>query len=163
MQPQLYIGTPNAVILCIDSIRNCTVCGRMYHLYSREAASFSSWKDALKQMEGLYNSLDCPRPANIMRSFVGAPQQLTEYIGRKDWTKVMSDDELLNQHGYLDTFIVRVQHRENSTWQGRITWADKNKTLSFRSVWEMVHLMEEAISSDAPAESIDPRQWDAAE
>ena len=57
----------------------------------------------------------------------------------------MRDDELLKKHGDLGTFIIRVQHRQNSSWQGRITWMDENKTVYFRSVWEMIKLIEGAL------------------
>ncbi len=33
----------------------------------------------------------------------------------------MSDQELLSCYGQQETFIVHVQHRQNNTWQGRIT------------------------------------------
>lgn len=59
----------------------------------------------------------------------------------------MSDQELLKKHGELGTFIVRVQHRQNSSWQGRITWSDRGKTVYFRSVWEMVRLIAEALNT----------------
>ena len=59
----------------------------------------------------------------------------------------MSDDELLSKHGDLGTFILRVQHRQNSTWQGRITWVNENKTLQFHSVWELTKLIEEALDT----------------
>ena len=59
----------------------------------------------------------------------------------------MKDEELLSKHGDLGTFIVRVQHRQNSSWQGRITWMEKDKTINFRSVWEMVKLIESAVES----------------
>ena len=74
----------------------------------------------------------------------------------------MSDKELLGKRGKSETFIVRVQHRQNNTWQGRITWADKkNKTLNFRSIWEMVHLMENAIYEDAPPDEIpEVQSWE---
>ena len=160
MQSQLYIGTPNGVILCIDSIKDTAICGRLYHSYSREPLEFHGWDDAFMHMKELYDMLDFPRLANNERSFLGTPRH---YVERKEWIKVMSDDELLNQHGYLDTFIVRVQHRENSTWQGRITWSDKNKTLNFRSIWEMVHLMEDAIASTNPEEKIEPQHWEDVE
>ena len=76
----------------------------------------------------------------------------------------MSDQELLSQHGYQGTFIVRVQHRQNSTWQGRITWADKDMTMTFRSVWEMIHLMESAMDTDTVRDEEDrPRDWDGPE
>ena len=59
----------------------------------------------------------------------------------------MSDEELLGRHGDLGTFIIRVQHRQNSSWQGRITWMEENQTLSFRSIWEMVKLIASAVDT----------------
>ena len=59
----------------------------------------------------------------------------------------MSDENLLSKHGDLGTFIVRVQHRQNPSWQGRITWMEQNKTICFRSVWEMIKLIESAVDT----------------
>ncbi|MBQ2642150.1 MAG: hypothetical protein IJG52_02840 [Lachnospiraceae bacterium] len=73
----------------------------------------------------------------------------------------MRDDDLLKKHGDLGTFIIRVQHRQNSSWQGRITWMDENKTVYFRSVWEMIKLIEGALPqpSDEDGEAEEPT-WD---
>lgn len=43
------------------------------------------------------------------------------------------------------TFIIKVEHCQNDTWQGRITWAEENKKVAFRSALEMVKLMNEAL------------------
>ena len=64
----------------------------------------------------------------------------------------MKDEELLRQHGDMGSFIIRVQHRQNSSWQGRITWMEKNQTVYFRSVWEMMKLIENALDTVAPPE-----------
>jgi hypothetical protein len=56
------------------------------------------------------------------------------------------------------TFIVRVENRQNGTWQGKITWADENRTEHFRSMLEMLKLMEEAMASGARAVSDDLEQ-----
>ena len=61
--------------------------------------------------------------------------------------RVMSDKEILSKHGDEGTFIVRVQQRQNSSWQGRITWVDEDKTVFFRSVWEMMKLIDAALAS----------------
>ncbi|MDE6830530.1 MAG: hypothetical protein K2P34_09450 [Lachnospiraceae bacterium] len=58
---------------------------------------------------------------------------------------MLSDEELLKKHGDLGTFIIRVQQRQNSSWQGRITWMDKDETIYFRSVWEMIKLIASAL------------------
>ena len=35
--------------------------------------------------------------------------------------------------------------RERNTWQGKITWAEENKKVNFRSALEMVKLMNDAL------------------
>ena len=52
-----------------------------------------------------------------------------------------------SKHSDIGTFVVRVMQHQNGTWQGRITWVDEDKSMNFRSVWEMVRLMEEGIFS----------------
>jgi hypothetical protein len=74
----------------------------------------------------------------------------------------MSDDQVLSKHGEIGTFIVRVQHRQNSSWQGRLTWVDKDQTVNFRSIWEMIKLIESAVDTVSdPEEEEEPEQrWD---
>ena len=43
------------------------------------------------------------------------------------------------------TFIVEVIDHQRSTWQGQIFWVQGNKKISFRSVMEMLHLMDSVI------------------
>lgn len=46
------------------------------------------------------------------------------------------------------TFLVTIEFREHATWQGRITWAEKNKSICFRSALEMMRLLDEAGKTD---------------
>lgn len=74
----------------------------------------------------------------------------------------MSDEQLLKQHGELGTFVVRVQHRQNSSWQGRVTWMEKDRTLYFRSTWELLKLIASAVElpgEDAKAEEEETPSW----
>lgn len=75
----------------------------------------------------------------------------------------MKDEELLQKHGELGTFIVRVQHRQNNSWQGRITWMEEDRTLSFRSIWELVKLMVSAVEASAPGAETSEPSWFAEE
>ncbi|MBQ1682611.1 MAG: hypothetical protein II067_10440 [Agathobacter sp.] len=56
------------------------------------------------------------------------------------------DEEILEEHGEQGTFIVRVQHRQHSSWQGRVTWVDENKTVYFRSELELMKLIDGALN-----------------
>jgi len=44
------------------------------------------------------------------------------------------------------TFEVSVRFQQNATWQGQILWAEKNIKQNFRSVLEMLKLMDEALA-----------------
>ena len=142
---QWYLGAPNAVVLCVDRVEEgMGFAGRGYHAYSAEPFRFDEPAQILRAMESLYDAMSFPFPNTTMRTF--APHHRT--AGRpapEERTTIMSDKELLEKHGDLGTFIIRVQQRQNSTWQGRITWMDEDKSVNFRSIWEMVHLIEEAI------------------
>lgn len=72
----------------------------------------------------------------------------------------MKDGEQLGRHGDLGTFVINVQHRQNSSWQGRITWVEENQTVSFRSVWEMIKLMAGAIDTVSDSEeNVTEAEW----
>ena len=47
------------------------------------------------------------------------------------------------------TFIVEILDCQKQTWQGRIHWIQEDRKMSFRSVMEMLHLMESALARDA--------------
>ena len=42
------------------------------------------------------------------------------------------------------TFLVKILFRQRETWQGQVTWAEENKTVSFRSALELLRLLDEA-------------------
>jgi len=44
------------------------------------------------------------------------------------------------------TFEISVKFRQNATWQGQILWAEKNHRKNFRSVLEMLKLMDDALA-----------------
>ncbi len=72
----------------------------------------------------------------------------------------MKEKKRSGRPGDMGTFVVHVQHRQNSSWQGRITWVDENQTVSFRSVWEMIKLMAGAINTVSDSEeSFEEAEW----
>ena len=141
---QWYIGSPNGVVLCVDHASRWQIRGRLYHAYSREGLKIANMEQLLFELEHLYDSIDFPHPSTNNRTFQGEIPHIGHRAGKE---KVMSDEELLGRHGDLGTFIIRVQHRQNSSWQGRITWMDQDKTVYFRSMWEMLKLVDSALDT----------------
>ena len=48
------------------------------------------------------------------------------------------------------SFIVNIKCAQNHTWQGNLTWVEQKKTLAFRSVLEMIKLIDSAIEIAMP-------------
>lgn len=43
------------------------------------------------------------------------------------------------------TFLLNIYNRQNATWQGTVTWVDKNEKQQFRSALELIKLIESAL------------------
>lgn len=170
---QIYIGTLNGIILCVDHCPGHTPKGRFYHLYSRKPIVFENEDQLLFEMEELFDSIHFPHPGNNVRSFADAKKTAHDGNSRagrqlrlndrfKKREKVMDDQELLNKRGDLGSFIVRVQHRQNSSMQGKVTWVEKNKTVFFRSAWELIRLIDSALEEEVnePEAAEDLPSWD---
>lgn len=57
----------------------------------------------------------------------------------------MTENKYINEHGIDGTFIVRIDHRQHSSWQGQVTWVQEQKTVQFRSVLELLKLIDKAL------------------
>lgn len=47
-----------------------------------------------------------------------------------------------------ETFVVHINSHENATWHGQITWLNGNETKGFRSMLEMIKLMDTALNQE---------------
>ena len=50
------------------------------------------------------------------------------------------------------TFVVHVKYRQNATWLGTLTSADKNKQHNIRTALELIKLMDSAMDESLPPE-----------
>ena len=187
---QIYIGTPNGIVLCADEGSGHSLRGRFYHAYSRDAIYFENADQLIFEMEQFFDSIHFPHPGTRIRSFdmddkktpgtagngggaadvkntsdqnqqtqkTGNYRQNIIPFGKRE--KVMKDQELLSKHGDLGSFIIRVQQRQNSSMQGRLTWIEKNKTVHFRSVWELIRLIDSAVEMDNPVPEEEIPSWE---
>ena len=46
------------------------------------------------------------------------------------------------------TFVVHITKCENESWQGQVTWADKDEKMNFRSAKELMTLMDAALEAE---------------
>lgn len=145
MSEQKYLGCLNAFVLCVDGFDEYYIDGRIHHLFDKSPIEIHSYLDMFLKAEAFFNSIGCPRASQSDRDFDGKTKT---YIANRELIKMNKDDEILEEHGELGTFIVRVQHRQHSSWQGRVTWLDEDKTVYFRSELELMKLIDEALNKN---------------
>ena len=153
---QCYIGAPNGVVVCLNRASRGKLGGELYHSYSLSPIPFVNEEQMILTMERLYDWLNFPHRSTNGRTFV--PVKLTG-DPTTERRRIMSDESLLSKHGDIGTFIVRVQHRQNSSWQGRITWMEQDQTVCFRSIWEMIKLIESAVDTVCEPEESEEPSW----
>ena len=75
-------------------------------------------------------------------------KKLKEYVRERATEK--SSAALFRYNNFL--FIKKMKgiakYTENETWQGKVTWAEKNKSQYFRSALEMLKLMDKALTEE---------------
>ena len=75
--------------------------------------------------------------------FYNSNSERTLIMGRKALSASTNTDPG-NRKG---TFVVKVEYCQNETWQGKVVWAEENRTERFRSMLELVKLMDEAMAA----------------
>jgi len=129
--------------VCIDSYDNGELTGRFYNPHLGEGKSFRSLIQFLKEMESLLDDMNFPQSFTILRSFASPPEH-----------KRGSPPDEHMRSGALATFAVRVIFRQNASWQGSVTWLGQGKEQSFRSVLELVLLMDSALNEALTPEAM---------
>ncbi len=147
----IRIFSPNIISNCVNGFNKRGLQGELYHSYSRESFKYDDIVEMLQTMEALYDSLQFPMSSTESRSFFINRKKFT----RKGMAKIMQDEILLDKRGEKGTFIIQVQYRQNSTWQGKVVWVEENRTQHFRSALELIKLMDGALSEGAKSGSED--------
>lgn len=122
-------------IVCVDSYDDGILKGRIWD-HMHEAESFHSLSQFLLKMEELLDEEQMPQAYTIPRKFSETPPLDAEFAeGSKKGEKA--------------TFELKVIFRRNTTWQGILVWREDQKEHSFRSVLELVILMDSALRGEA--------------
>ena len=143
---KIGIAAPNLMVICIDGADGASELGRLYNCYSREPDRFEDPYQLLLMMEQVMEKINYPQSSVALRRY--GKQGAAEYARHDRPDKVIEQTELLNYRGEKATYAVRVQYRQNATWQGEIVWLEKNEVRNFTSELEMLKLMDNMRSDE---------------
>lgn len=139
---QLWVNEKRKTVVCVDSYEDGILRGRFYSAY-QEAVTFDSLSQFLVRMESMLEENRAPQAYTTSRTFS---------------TMLQPDDRAAESteihHGARATFELQILFRQHSSWQGLIVWQDKKIEQSFRSVLELVFLMDSALRSLEGCEAV---------
>ncbi len=128
----------DVTLLCIDGYERGVLSGRMYHPYFGAGIQINSAMDFLKKLEFMLETVDIPRSNYKIRTFCPL---------KKADIAELSRDEL--KRGKRATFALRFLFRQNASWQGTIIWSEGKQEKNFRSVLELLLLMDSVLGKNA--------------
>ena len=113
-------------LIRVYSYRNKEIRGTLQNPYFEEEPYFDNLTQLLIRMEG--RAFDQPE----QRVATGAPRPAPEALGEQK---------------PLATFQLSVLFRQNASWQGSLTWLERAEEARFRSVLELVGLLDSALAA----------------
>lgn len=121
--------------VCIDSYDNGIPVGRFYNPCCGEEVRFQSLSQLIIKLQDLLDEMQFPQSFTVSRVFSGGrtgPAESGAFPGTE-------------QEGERANFAVRILFRQNASWQGSVTWLERDREESFRSVLELILLMDSAL------------------
>ena len=122
------------ITVSINSYQDGVLSGCFFNPYLDSGRCFNSLTQFLLEVEQALDAMDFPRSFNKMRRFSehSLPNPSCE---KAEFGK-----------GKLATFSIRIIFRQNSSWQGLLRWWEWGEERSFRSVLELIMLMDDALN-----------------
>ena len=122
--------------LCVDTYDCGAMTGQFY--FSRletEGSPFSSLVQFLTEAEQELDRVGFPQSYTARRSFAAAPPESVDPVARE-------------AAGKAGTFDIRLLFRQHASWQGTVRWAEGGSEMSFRSVLELILLINSALAGE---------------
>lgn len=120
--------------VCIDAYDSKTPIGRIYNSSLPDGKCFHGMTQFLLEMERVLDETELPKAFTELRVF--APPESEE----------SEPAQIEYRDGDEATFIVRILFRQNASWQGSLTWLEGKQEQCFRSVLELILLLDSALS-----------------
>ncbi|MGI6161634.1 MAG: hypothetical protein ACOYJD_06350 [Christensenellales bacterium] len=128
--------------------------GYIRHVATETMRRFESSLGLIKEIESIINRYEMPKQTFQERKW----SEGIKHAGEADIMKAVSERDDISMKS--PEFLITVQFRYNSSWQGSIKWLNSKKERRFRSALELIKLIDEAVEkSGLPAEDEMP-SWD---
>ena len=123
------------ILVYVDSVDDHIPSGRFHIASEREVQKFHGFCQLMLDINNNLDQENFPQSFNELRKFHLPSKQAD------------SSNPLMDQkNGTVATFSIRILFRQNASWQGSVTWLEGNQEEFFRSVLELLALLDNALS-----------------
>ena len=140
MVQKLWVAENRKTILCIDSYQDGILQGRFYGP-DGSSHSFQSLSQFLVLMEQMLEQVQEPQSDTAHRSFSTFLPLST--AGTHPGCR----------KGAQATFELQILFRQHTSWQGMIQWQEQRQQQRFRSVLELILLLDSALQEQEGIEA----------
>lgn len=123
----------------VSSYDEKNIKGVLINPYYEQELYFSSLTQLLIMMDELYDTLNFPQRAMENRSF-------KDNVSGQPETEAFSAISPPENVPVLASFKISVLFRQNASWQGNIMWLEEKYEAQFRSVLELILIIDSAFS-----------------
>jgi hypothetical protein len=124
-------------IICVDEYVNKIPVGRIYNAYYEDGVAFHGVIELLLIIDRMLEDMNWPQAYSGYRSFRAS-----------DEIHAPAKTAIDKKEGKQGTFSLRILFRQNASWQGSVTWHEGGQEESFRSVFELLLLINSALESE---------------
>lgn len=136
MKTQIYCDPARTYVIYVDSYDNKVLCGRIHNVLLGSTTPFTGAIDLLLKIEAFLDDAKLVQSYSAKRVFApGKPTEMT--VAEKPSAA----------GGKLGSFTFKLLFRQNVSWQGSVLWHEGNSEETFRSVLELLLLIDNALSN----------------
>ena len=141
MRQKVWVDESRKILVCVDSYADSNPCG-WFFLPGEQAIHFTGLTQFLLKIDGLLDENRLPQA----------------YAPPKSFSLFLKPDGFHAPppipKGARATFELKILFRQHTSWQGVLLWRECGTEQSFRSVLELVMLMDSALKSMEGCEAV---------
>lgn len=144
----------NKIILYVTKQKGPDFSGYFHTPLKEKAVPFSSFAELVVELDKQFDILQFPQAQFARRSFTKEqPVHFERPQEVKTFSKHPMQKELMHP---ISRFLVHVQFRQNSGWQGSIKWLRKKSIEKhFRGTAELLYLINSALTADSSSQKLE--------
>ena len=132
--------TPGMLRVCIDKNSSNEFAGRVYGTAFKDALIFKDANEFVLKIDSKLNEIGLPQAFEEKRSF-GEAEAYSHFSPRVEVVRKQKD--FINEYGEVRTYVICIETRANTSWQGTLLADDLKPIAVFNSELELLKFFSE--------------------